>query len=166
MGGSSPGYKGGLLGAVPLKRKTPGVFCRGFRRGSFGPSVSVCLSVSLSVCVCLYLSASVCVCLCLSVSVCVGLCLSVCLCLSVSVCLCLSVSVCVYLCLSMSVFVRLCLSVPVWVIYWGVFSAILISRNTLCDVLFPAVFSLGSSLRRSISISRFATYVAYYVFSF
>ena len=26
MGGSSGGHKGGVLGAVPLKRKTPGVF--------------------------------------------------------------------------------------------------------------------------------------------
>ena len=159
MGGSSPGYKGGLLGAVPLKRKTPGGFLPCVSLW-FNWSVCVCLSVSLSV------GLSVWAFLCLSVSVCVCLRLSVCLCLSVSACLCLSVSVCVYRCLSMSVFVRLCLSVPVWVIYWGVFSAILISRNTLCDVLFPAVFSLGSSLRRSISISRFATYVAYYVFSF
>ena len=140
MGGSSPGYKGGLLGAVPLKRKTPRVFCRGFRRGSFGPSVSVCLSVSLSVCVCLYLSVSVCVCLCLSVSVCVGLCLSVCLCLSVSICVCLCLSV--YVCLCPSVSVCTCL---VYLLV-GCFSAFLISRNTLCDVPFPAVFSLRSSL--------------------
>ena len=74
MGGPSWEYKGGLLGAVPLKRKTPGILALG---RVFGLSDSVCLSVCRSVC------------LCLSVSVCVRLCLSV----SVLVCLCHSVSV-------------------------------------------------------------------------
>ena len=85
--------------------------------------------------------------LCLSVcpfvcwSVCMGLSVSVCACLrlSASGCGCLCVSVC--LCLSVSVWVCLCLSVPVRFIYWwGVFLLILISRNTLCDVIFPLRF--------------------------
>ena len=97
MGGSSWGYKGGLLGAVPLKRKTPGVFLPWVLLWFFW-SVCVCLSVCLSLClsvrlsgpvgVCLYLSASVCGCLCLSVFVCVSVSVSVYLGPSVSVCTC------------------------------------------------------------------------------
>ena len=92
MGGSSWGYKGGLLGAVPLKRKTPGVFCRGFCCGFLWP-VSVCLSVPLSVGLFVWaslcLSVPVCVCLRLAVAACVCRCVCVCLCLSGSVCVCL-----------------------------------------------------------------------------
>ena len=143
MGGSSRGYKGGLLGAVPLKRKTPGGFLPCVSLW-FNWSVCVCLSVSLSVGLSVWaflcLSVSVGVCLRLSVSVCVGLCLSVCLCLSVSICVCLCLSV--YVCLCPSVSVCTCL---VYLLVGG-FSAFLISRNTLCDVPFPAVFSLRSSL--------------------
>ena len=53
MGGSSWGYKGGLLGAVPLERKTPGfwvlvfaVFCLVFLCGD------VCVWVCLRLCGC------------------------------------------------------------------------------------------------------------------
>ena len=117
MGGSSWGYKGGLLGAVPLKREPPGFFCRGFCCG-FLWSVSVCLSVSLSV------GPFVWACLCLSAFVCVWLCLPVCVCVSVSVCVCLGPSVSVCTC---SAYLLL----------------FLISRNTLCDVFLPLCFHWG-----------------------
>ena len=46
MGGSSWGYKGGLLGAVQLKRKPPGIFGALFLPGF---ASSVCVGVSASV---------------------------------------------------------------------------------------------------------------------
>ena len=53
MGGSSWGHKGGVLGAVPLKRKTPGFlalrfFCLGFLCGC----VRIWVVVSASGCAC------------------------------------------------------------------------------------------------------------------
>ena len=74
MGGSSWEYTGGLLGAVPLKRKTPGVLALVFLVVFW--SMSACLPVGLSVC----MSVSDCVCPCLSMSVriCQGLSVSVC----------------------------------------------------------------------------------------
>ena len=135
MGGSSWGYKGGLLGAVPLKEED----ARGFLPWVllwFFWSVSVCLSVCLFVCrsICLGLSVSVCVRLRLAVSACVCLCVCVCLCLSGSV------SVCLYL--------------------FGLFIAIFNFQKYPLRCFFPAVFSLG----RSVSIPQFAVY-AYWVFS-
>ena len=53
MGGSSGGHKGGVLGAVPLKRKTPGVFGSRSVRCLFGVLCGgVCVRAGMSASVC------------------------------------------------------------------------------------------------------------------
>ena len=96
---------GSAVGLVSNARVDQFSFVASFEDWSV-PSLSVCLSISLSVSlsVCLSICLLVSLSICLSVSVSVCLSLSLCLCLSV----CLSVSVCLSACLSM-----LCVSVSV-----------------------------------------------------
>ena len=52
MGGSSWGHKGGVLGAVPLERKTPGFLAFGLCGFSSGFSVWGCLFGGGWICIC------------------------------------------------------------------------------------------------------------------
>ena len=134
MASSSFSRGAGLWRPVPrweraLRCEDPGPGA-GLGRGH-GPSLYVCLSLSLSVYVCLSVSRSLCYCLspslclflCLSDSISPSVCLSLCYCLSLSLCLTpslhLSVSLSLCYCPSLFLSLSLCVSLGVFVPSWA-----------------------------------------------